>query len=33
VVEGMDVIKAIPPRDPSKGGPAEKILSIEIIEK
>ena len=36
VIEGMDVVKAITPRDPGKnpGAPAgDKILTIEIIEK
>jgi cyclophilin family peptidyl-prolyl cis-trans isomerase len=32
VIKGMDVVNAIPERDPGRGGPAEKILSIEIGE-
>jgi cyclophilin family peptidyl-prolyl cis-trans isomerase len=32
VTEGMDVVLAIPERDPGRGGPAEKILSIDIAE-
>jgi cyclophilin family peptidyl-prolyl cis-trans isomerase len=32
VTEGMDVVLAIPERDPGGGGPAEKILSIDIAE-
>ena len=34
LAEGEDVLRAIPPRDPSKAGaPAVRIQSIEIIEK
>ena len=34
VVEGMDVVRALTPRDPAQGGPpGDKILSVEIIEK
>jgi cyclophilin family peptidyl-prolyl cis-trans isomerase len=32
VTKGLDVVMAIPERDPGRGGPAEKILSIEIGE-
>jgi peptidyl-prolyl cis-trans isomerase B (cyclophilin B) len=33
VTEGMDVVLAIPERDPGRGGPAEKIISVEVAEK
>jgi len=34
VVEGMEVVKALTPRDPAQNGPAgDKILSVEIIEQ
>lgn len=35
VVEGMDVVKAIAPREPSdpNAQPGDKILSVEIVEK
>jgi cyclophilin family peptidyl-prolyl cis-trans isomerase len=33
VVQGMDVVFAIPERDPGRGGPSEKIVSVEIEEK
>ena len=32
VAQGMDVVLAIPERDPGRGGPTEKIVSIEITE-
>ena len=35
VIEGMDVVKALTPRDPNdpKAGPGDRILSVEIIER
>jgi len=33
VTQGMDVVNAIPERDPGRGGPGESIQSIEIVEK
>ncbi len=34
VVQGIDVLLSIPPRDPSqRGAPAVKLLTIEIVEK
>ncbi len=34
VVEGMEVVRALTPRDPAKATtPGDKILSVEIIEK
>ncbi|MCD6520765.1 MAG: peptidylprolyl isomerase [Anaerolineae bacterium] len=36
VVEGMDIVRALTPRDPSKdpnAPPGDKILKVEIIEK
>ena len=33
VTQGMDVVNAIPERDPGRGGPSESIQSIEIVEK
>jgi cyclophilin family peptidyl-prolyl cis-trans isomerase len=34
VTEGMDVVNAIPPRDPSRGNaPAVKLNSVEIVEE
>jgi cyclophilin family peptidyl-prolyl cis-trans isomerase len=33
VVAGMDVVNAIPERDPGRGGPSEKIHSVEIAEE
>jgi len=34
VIEGIDVLMSIPPRDPSqRGAPAVKLLSVEITEK
>ncbi len=33
VTKGMDVVNAIPERDPGRGGSSEKILSVEIAEK
>lgn len=32
VTEGMDVLMAIPPRDPNSNDPAVKLNSVEIIE-
>jgi cyclophilin family peptidyl-prolyl cis-trans isomerase len=32
VVKGMDVVLAIPERDPGRGGPSESIVSVEITE-
>ena len=36
VIQGMDVVSNLTPRDPSKGGdlpPGDKILSVSIVEK
>ena len=32
VTQGMDVVLAIPERDPGRGGPSEKITGVEISE-